>query len=102
MREKNPQIYLSAVLPAETPHIIQGIGDGFEPPFFKNNENIDEVIKITNNEAMHYFDWINNNEAQSAGISSGANLCAALKLVKAKPELHNIVIMCADGIDRYN
>lgn len=56
LKEKNPNIYLAAVLPAESPHVIQGIGDGFDPPFFTENKNIDEVIKITNAEAMQYFD----------------------------------------------
>lgn len=56
LKEKNPNIKLYAVLPADNPHVIQGIGDGFDPPFFKDNPNIEDVIKITNNEAMEYFD----------------------------------------------
>ena len=56
LKSKNPNIYLLAVLPAETPHVIQGIGDGFDRPFLKNNKNINEVVKITNAEAMQYFD----------------------------------------------
>lgn len=101
LKEQNPKIQIAAVLPAETHHVIQGIGNGFDPPFFAGNEDIDEVIKITNAEDMEFFDWINNSEGESAGISSGANLCAALKLYAENPGLKNIVIMCADGADRY-
>lgn len=56
LKEKNPEVHLAAVLPSESPHVIQGIGDGFDPPFFTENKNINEVIKISNAEAMQYFD----------------------------------------------
>ena len=56
LKEKNPNIKLYAVLPADNPHVIQGIGDGFDPPFFKDNPNIEDVIKITNAQALEYFD----------------------------------------------
>ena len=101
LKEKNPDIKLFAVIPADSPHVIQGIGDGFDPPFFKENKNIEEVIKVTNSQAMEYFHWINNEEGYSAGISSGANLSASLDILSKCNSIHNMVIMCADGVDRY-
>lgn len=56
LKEKNPDVKLFAVLPADNPHVIQGIGDGFDPPFFKENTNINDVIKVKNEDALKYFD----------------------------------------------
>src|SRR6185312_11903713 len=66
------------------PHKIQGIGAGFIP---KNLDTslVDEVISVTNEEAFQWSRRLAKEEGIVAGISSGANMCAAAK-VAARPE----------------
>ncbi|MEM9413553.1 MAG: pyridoxal-phosphate dependent enzyme, partial [Planctomycetota bacterium] len=82
-------------------HKIQGIGAGFIP---KNLDTtlIDEVIKVSDEEA---FQWGRNLAAKEGivgGISSGANLCAAAQIA-ARPEFKGkkiVTIACSLG-ERY-
>ena len=66
------------------PHKIQGIGAGFIP---KNLDTslVDETIQVTNEEAFQWSRRLAKEEGIVAGISSGANVCAAAKLA-ARPE----------------
>lgn len=110
IRPKNPNFKVIAVEPKDSPvisggkpgtHKIQGIGAGFVP---KNLDTslVDEVITISNDDA---FDWarkLAKVEGISAGISSGANLCAAAQ-VAARPEFKGkriVTIACSLG-ERY-
>lgn len=116
LKEKNPKVQIIAVEPTDSPvitqtrenqpikpgpHKIQGIGAGFVP---KNLDLsvIDEVIQITNDEALEWGRKIAKEEGIFAGISSGANLCAALK-VAARPENKGktiVTVFCSTG-ERY-
>lgn len=109
LKEKKPSIKIfavepsnSAVLSGKNPgmHKIQGIGAGFIPKVLDMNV-VDEVITVTDEEALFYFDWINNKENHSSGISSGAVLSAAIKIAKSDFTGNTIVILCSDGLDRY-
>ena len=62
-----------------SPHMIQGIGAGFTPDNLETGL-IDELIPITNDEAMETARQLALLEAIPGGISSGAMACAALKL----------------------
>lgn len=110
IRPKNPEFKVIAVEPKDSPvisggkpgtHKIQGIGAGFVP---KNLDTslVDEVITVSNDDA---FDWarkLAKNEGISAGISSGANLCAAAQ-VAARPEFRGkriVTVACSLG-ERY-
>jgi cysteine synthase A len=66
------------------PHKIQGLGAGFIP---KNLDTslVDETITVSNEEAYHWARRLAKEEGIMAGISSGANMCAAAKLA-ARPE----------------
>ena len=110
LKEKNPQIRIVAVEPADSPvlsggeagpHKIQGIGAGFVPEVL-NTEIYDEVIAVTDEEAFAAGRAIAMEEGVLVGISSGAALHAATKLAK-RPENKGktIVALLPDSGDRY-
>lgn len=110
IRAKNPNFKAIAVEPADSPvisggspgpHKIQGIGAGFIP---KNLDTtlVDEIIAVSNEEAFQWARRLAREEGIMAGISSGANMCAAAKLA-ARPEYAGkriVTIMCSLG-ERY-
>ncbi len=110
LKEKNPKIQVIGVEPAASPvlsggtagpHKIQGIGAGFVPKVL-NRDVIDEIITVENEEAFETSRAIAKSDGVLVGISSGAALCAAVKLAK-KPENKgkNIVVFLPDSGERY-
>jgi cysteine synthase A len=83
------------------PHKIQGIGAGFIPKILKT-ELIDEVIKVTYENAAETSRLLANKEGILAGISSGAATYAALQIAK-RPENKNktLVVILPDTGERY-
>ncbi len=88
LKKEIPEIQLVAVEPAASPvlsggaageHQIQGIGAGFIPPIL-DTTLIDEVITVTDDEAMTMTRRLAAKEGLLVGISSGAAAAAALKL----------------------
>ena len=108
LKEKNPNIKVVAVEPEGSPvisknkkgsHKIQGIGAGFIPKNY--NENVvDEVMTITDEESYEGVRIMAQKEGILVGISSGANIYAALKLCEMYPN-KKIVTVVPDGIDKY-
>jgi cysteine synthase A len=110
LKRQNPHFQAIAVEPVDSPvisggspgpHKIQGIGAGFIP---KNLDTslVDEVITVSNEEAFQWARRLAREEGIMAGISSGANMCAAAK-VAARPEYAGkriVTIMCSLG-ERY-
>jgi cysteine synthase A len=93
LKSKNPEILsvavepdTSAVISGEGPgkHQIQGIGAGFIPGNLDTTV-IDETITVTSEESFQWSRRLAKEEGIMAGISSGANVCAAAKLA-ARPE----------------
>ena len=86
---------------APGPHKIQGIGAGFIP---KNCDTtlIDEIIQVTNEDAFAMAQEVSVREGLAVGISSGANIWAALQLAK-KPEHagKRIVTIACSPSERY-
>jgi cysteine synthase A len=83
------------------PHPIQGIGAGFKPGNL-DMSLVDEIITVTNDEAVAMTRRIVREEGFLAGISSGANVAAALK-VASRPENKDkliVTIICDTG-ERY-
>ena len=86
---------------AAGPHRIQGIGAGFVPPVLEQ-ELIDEVITVTDEEAMELGRRLAREEGLLCGVSSGAAVAAALKLGQ-RPAMagRRIVVILASFGERY-
>jgi cysteine synthase len=111
LREQvNPRLRVVAVEPRGSavlsggrpgPHRIQGIGAGFVPPVL-NRELLDEVLAVSDDDAIQTAWRCAKRVGLLAGISSGAALWAALE-VAARPESKGarIVVMMPDSGERY-
>ena len=110
LKQKNPAIKVVAVEPASSPvlsggqpapHKIQGIGAGFIPDVL-NRKIIDEIIKVSNENAGLVARKLANNEGIFVGISSGAAMWAALELAKREENKgKTIVVILPDTGERY-
>lgn len=110
LKSKNPAVRVVAVEPAASPvltqgkagpHAIQGIGAGFVPEVL-DTKIYDEVIDVTNEDALATGREIARKEGFLVGISSGAALFAAVELAR-RPENTGklIVALLPDNGDRY-
>ncbi len=110
LKEKNKDLKVIAVEPEDSPvlsggepgpHKIQGIGAGFIPKVL-NTDIIDEIIKVSNDDAMEMTRLLAAKEGILAGISSGANVWAAVQVSKREEaEGNNIVTIVCDTGERY-
>lgn len=83
------------------PHMIQGIGAGFIPKNL-NVSIVDEVIQVTNEDAFATAQALAQQEGLPAGISTGANVWAAMQVAK-RPEFagKRIVTVGCSSTERY-
>ncbi len=109
LKEKDPGIRVVAVEPANAAallghepglHQIQGIGDGFVPPVL-DTSLIDEVITVTDDDAIETTRRLARLEGALVGTSSGANVWSALRVSEELGPGKNVVTVMPDRAERY-
>lgn len=109
LKEKYPQIKIVALEPEKGAilsggligtHIQQGIGDGIIPPIL-NRDIIDEIITVTDEDALSTARRLAKEEGLMVGISSGTNVWGALQLAKRLGKGRTILTILPDSADRY-
>lgn len=109
LKEKDPDIKIVAVEPANVSallghepglHKIEGIGDGFIPDVL-DVSMIDDVITVTDDDAIKTARLLTLKEGALVGTSSGANIWSAIQLSHKIGKDKNIVTVLPDRAERY-
>ena len=109
LKEKDPGTVIAAVEPKNSAallghepgfHVIQGIGDGFIPPVL-DVELIDEVITVSDDDAISTTRSLASMQGALVGTSSGANVWAAMQLAERLGPDSRVVTVLPDRAERY-
>ncbi|MBK2296460.1 cysteine synthase A [Francisella philomiragia] len=110
LKQKKPTIKIVAVEPKSSrvlsggkpgSHKIQGIGAGFIPEIL-NTSIIDDIVTVSDVDALEYARLVAHKEGVPAGISSGAALKAAIEIAqRTESENKMIVVVFASSAERY-
>jgi cysteine synthase len=101
MKSRNPNFWTVAVEPTDSPvlsggkpgpHKIQGIGAGFVPKILKT-ELIDQIIQVSNDEALAMARRLPKEEGLLVGISSGAAVHAALQVARDPKNAGKLIVV---------
>lgn len=109
LKQHNKDVKIIAVEPSKSPvisggqpsaHKIQGIGAGFIPDIY-NGQIVDRVLTIDDEEAFEFARRMGEEEGILVGISSGANIAAAIKVAKELGKGKKVVTVAPDGGEKY-
>jgi cysteine synthase A len=109
LKSKGKNVHIAAVEPASSPvisggepgyHKIQGIGAGFIPAVL-NRDILDQVITVSDEEAITHARRLASEEGLLVGISSGAACAGALKVARKLGKGHVVVTIFADKGEHY-
>ena len=109
LKERNPQIQICAVEPENAAilsggsigtHLQMGIGDGLIPDIL-DQHIYDMIFIVTDEEAMQTTKMLAKKEGILCGISSGTNVCAAIKLARLLGKGKTVVTVLPDTGERY-
>ncbi len=109
LKEKDPRVRAVAVEPKNSAallghepglHQIQGIGDGFVPPVL-DVDLIDEVITVSDEDAIQTTRDLAAIHGSLVGTSSGANVWAAMKVAQELGPESRVVTVLPDRAERY-
>jgi cysteine synthase A len=109
LKERNPRAHIVAVEPRNSAallghepglHQIQGIGDGFIPSVL-DTSLIDEVVTVTDEDAIETTRRLARVEGALVGTSAGANVWAALRVARQLGPGKNVVTVLPDRAERY-
>lgn len=109
LKAQNPDIKIWAVEPENAAilaggdigtHLQMGIGDGLIPEIL-NLKIYDDICVITDDEAINTAKELAAKEGIMCGISSGTNVCAALKMAKILGKGKTVVTVLPDTAERY-
>lgn len=109
LRRRNPALRVIAVEPAESAvlsgrpsgaHQIEGIGIGFVPPLYKPNE-VNGIVAVTTRDAKAMARRLAREEAIFAGISTGANVAAAIQVAQQLGPHATVATIIVDSGLRY-
>ena len=109
LKEESPNTKVIAVEPSDSAvlsggeagkHMIQGIGAGFIPGNY-DKDLVDEIILISNDEAVDFGVRAGKENGIFVGISSGAAIAAAYKVAKKLGKGKKVLAICPDGGEKY-
>ena len=109
LKEKKPEVRLVAVEPKNSAallghepglHQIQGIGDGFVPPVL-DVSLIDQIVTVTDDQAVNTTRQLAREEGLLCGTSSGANIWSSIQVAEQLGEGSTVVTVLPDRAERY-
>lgn len=101
IKQRKPEFKAIAVEPQSSPvlsggapgfHKVQGLGAGFVPPVLRT-DLLDEVISVRDDDAIAYSRRLAKDEGLLSGISTGAALCAAIRVAKRPENANKLIVM---------
>jgi len=109
LKQRKPSVQIVAVEPSDSPvlsggnkgsHKIQGIGDGFVPPVL-DTSLVDEVIEVSDEDAINTARDLARKQGLLVGTSSGANVWASCKAAQMYGREKKVATILADRAERY-
>jgi cysteine synthase A len=110
LRARKPDVTVVAVEPAASPvlsggkaapHAIQGIGAGFVPPLLQR-ELLNDIAAVSDDDAFEWTRRLAREEGILAGISSGANVAAAVAVARRESMAGKLIVtIVSDSAERY-